>query len=370
MLGLKDVAAGDRSSARALVGGLARGAATGHPPAEAARRACPYCGGPLLGRFGAVADWRFGTGVAGDVYRCGTCGALAAGRVPSPDEVASWYADYYTHSVAPRGDRPWSRLWPTPRRRRELERLRWYFAHPGRQGRFLEVGTGSGERLVQFAEAGWTVVGQDLDPKAGHVARGRGITVHHCPVEQLVAQERPFDLIGLSHVLEHATDPVALLDACAALLAPGGRLCVVSPNADSFGRLVFGRWWYGLEQPRHLAIPTLESLARITSQLDLEPTYLASAATNGAVILGGSLDRVIDGRLANPRVLGGARFVMHSLGQAVGRGATLIDRRRGEEVVWVGRRRDAPGRTGSAAPRPAEPRIADTEVGAVAVAPS
>jgi 2-polyprenyl-3-methyl-5-hydroxy-6-metoxy-1,4-benzoquinol methylase len=334
----KDFVAGEREASWAHLSGLIGGAATSEPPPRAAERACPYCAGPLLGRFGEVSDWRFGTGVPGDVYRCATCGALAAGRVPGQDVIASWYETYYTHDAEPVPSRLWSRLWPTPARRHEQERLRWYFADPGAGGRLLEVGTGSGERLLRFADAGWDVVGQDLDPKAGHLVVNREIKVHRCPVDELVGREQPFDLIGLNHVLEHVPDPAALLRACASLLAPGGRICVISPNADGLGRRVFGRWWYGLEQPRHLAIPTLASMARVASTIELETLQLTSMATNGAVILGGSLDRHLGTRLPPGRPRRAIEFALHLLGQATGRAAIMLHDGLGEEVVWVGQR--------------------------------
>ena len=340
VIAAKDVAAGEGASARALLSGMVAGVATGQPPLRAAERSCPYCQGPLIGRFGAVPDWRFGTGAPADVYRCSNCGALAAGRSPDVAQVASWYLDYYTHAVQPAPSRVWRRLWPTPRRRREMRRLDWYFTPAVPAGRFLEVGAGSGERLVQFADAGWEVVGQDIDPKAGQLARERGIRVHQCPVADLVGQEGPFDLVGLSHVLEHATDPGEMLRACAALLGPDGRICVISPNAEALGRRLFGRWWFGLEQPRHLAIPTLESLERLTMRLGLQTEHAQSMATNGAVILGGSFSRPLQEHL--PAVLRrGVRSSTAFLGQAVGRVAIRLDRRLGEEVVWVGGR---PGR--------------------------
>ena len=334
----KDVVAGDGPSARALARGIVSGAATGSPPAGAARRLCPYCEGPLLGRFGAVPDWRYGTGVPGNVYRCARCGALAAGAVPPPVEVASWYREYYTHSVEPVTARIWQRLWPTPRRRREMEHMHWYLTPPAPPGRFLEVGTGSGERLVQFADGGWDVVGQDIDPKAGYLARDRGIEVHTADVGDLRGREAPFDLIGLSHVLEHATDPAQMLRDCADLLTPTGRICVISPNARALGRLLFGRWWFGLEQPRHLAIPTVASLRAVSARLGLDTELVTTRATNGAVVLGGSLLRPLQARIPPGPLQKVARFSTACLGQAMGRAAHTVDDGVGEEVVWVGRR--------------------------------
>lgn len=334
----KDLSAGERDSARSVLAGLLTGATTGQSPTQAAERGCPYCGGPLLGRFADVPDWLFGTGSHTDVYWCSDCGALVAGRVPGSQEIASWYDDYYTHTVEPARTRVWSGLWPTPGRRRELDRLRRYLSPLGEVGRFLEVGTGSGERLDQFAEAGWEVVGQDLDPKAGYLARHRGIKVHECPVGELVGREQPFDLIGLNHVLEHVAEPRALLEACAALLAPGGRICIISPNAEGLGRLLFGRWWFGLDQPRHLAIPTLKSLEQVTAPLGLRPTCAETVSTNAAVMLGGSLSRGFQQHLPPGHLRRATGFSMNFLGQAMGRSAIALHHRLGEEVVWVGHR--------------------------------
>jgi SAM-dependent methyltransferase len=315
--------------------------ATARPPQRATSRACPYCRGVLLGRFGAVPDWIFATGPQADVFACASCGALVAGRLPEPDEAASWYSDYYTHDVEPARSRLWSSLWPTPRRRRELRRLESFMAPAGSRGRFLEVGTGSGDRLVEFASAGWDVVGQDLDPKAGEQARDRGITVHACSVVDLEGSEAPFDLIGLSHVVEHALDPAELLGACVALLAPGGRLCVISPNPAGLGRRLFGRWWYGLDQPRHLAVPTLESLRRVGAGLDLRVVEARSVSANAAVFLGSSLVRPLEERLPPGRIRRAARFATAFVGQGIGRAAVLLDDRLGEEIVWVGQRPSA-----------------------------
>jgi SAM-dependent methyltransferase len=213
-----------------------------------------------------------------------------------------------------------------------------YLTAPGTTGRFLDVGTGSGERLLELAAAGWEVVGQDVDPEAGGVARAHGIEVHTCSVPDLVGVEEPFDLIGLNHVLEHVPDPAEVLRACGALLTPAGRICVIAPNAQALGRLVFGRWWFGLEQPRHLAIPTKQSLERLASRLPLRVVEAGTTAANAAVLLGGSLARPIEARVPAGRWQRGVGSAVHVVGQVLGRAAVTLDGRRGEEVTWVAQR--------------------------------
>ena len=51
-------------------------------------------------------------------------------------------------------------------------------------------------------------------------------------------------MIVLADVIEHLEDPVGALDACERLLAPGGALCVITPDPSSAGGPPGGpRWW-------------------------------------------------------------------------------------------------------------------------------
>jgi SAM-dependent methyltransferase len=54
------------------------------------------------------------------------------------------------------------------------------------------------------------------------------------------------------HVLEHLPDPRPYLETARDLLAPGGRLIVQVPNAASWQFRLFGRYWNGIDVPRHL----------------------------------------------------------------------------------------------------------------------
>jgi SAM-dependent methyltransferase len=69
-----------------------------------------------------------------------------------------------------------------------------------------------------------------------------------------------FSAIVSSHVVEHLHDPVGFIEECRRILKPGGYLVLITPNADSFGRKVFGESWFPLDPPRHLLIFTDDSL--------------------------------------------------------------------------------------------------------------
>lgn len=61
------------------------------------------------------------------------------------------------------------------------------------------------------------------------------VEVRACLFEDFETDER-FDNVIAARVLEHVDDPVLLLKRCRGWLAPGGRIHVVVPNADSLNR--------------------------------------------------------------------------------------------------------------------------------------
>ena len=76
----------------------------------------------------------------------------------------------------------------------------------------------------------------------------------HGSLADLPFGEARYQHVTLSHVVEHVHEPLKLLRQCLALLVPGGRLWLETPNLRSFGHEVFGSAWRGLEPPRHLVL--------------------------------------------------------------------------------------------------------------------
>lgn len=103
--------------------------------------------------------------------------------------------------------------------------------------RVLDVGCGGGLLSEALARQGAHVTAIDLAPELIKVARlhglESGIQVDYRiqAIEDLLAEQpAPFDAIACMEMLEHVPDPAAIVDACAHLLKPGGRLFVSTIN--------------------------------------------------------------------------------------------------------------------------------------------
>jgi len=106
-----------------------------------------------------------------------------------------------------------------------------------RGARLLDLGCGGGLLSEALAGAGAEVTAIDLAPDLLKIARlhglESGIRVDYRQVSaEALAAESPggFDVITCMEMLEHVPDPASILQACAALLRPGGRLFVSTLN--------------------------------------------------------------------------------------------------------------------------------------------
>ena len=106
-----------------------------------------------------------------------------------------------------------------------------------RDAAVLDVGCGAGLLSEVLAQAGAKVTGIDLAPNLLKVARLHGlesgikVEYRETAVEAL-ADEMPaaFDAITCMEMLEHVPEPASVVDACATLLKPGGRLFLSTIN--------------------------------------------------------------------------------------------------------------------------------------------
>lgn len=103
----------------------------------------------------------------------------------------------------------------------------------------LDVGCGGGILSESMAANGAQVTGIDMGEAPLQVARlhllesGLEINYEHIPVERL-AKEQPeqFDVVTCMEMLEHVPDPASVVNACARLVKPGGKLFFSTINRN------------------------------------------------------------------------------------------------------------------------------------------
>ena len=199
-------------------------------PAALAPRLRPVSGCPVCGHPDA-STWLRATEFT--LVACNRCGHVYSNRVLASHALADEYyaeadADLAARSMAAKEDRL-----------REYEAL--LAPHGISSGRVLDVGCNAGDLLTLFRRRGRSVAG--IEPSAGPAEFAR--RERHIPVWtgtlDVLPEEEKFDLITMTHVLEHVDAPAAFLARARAALAPGGLVLVEVPNVRDPLVRIWGR---------------------------------------------------------------------------------------------------------------------------------
>jgi 2-polyprenyl-3-methyl-5-hydroxy-6-metoxy-1,4-benzoquinol methylase len=111
------------------------------------------------------------------------------------------------------------------------------FANHLRPGNVLELGPAEGigtEILCEVFDQIHCVDGSQHF--CNELSRRFPRVVVHCALFEEFEPDQTYDNIILGHVLEHVSDPVAVLTRCQAWMRPNGRLFAAVPNARSLHR--------------------------------------------------------------------------------------------------------------------------------------
>jgi len=122
-----------------------------------------------------------------------------------------------------------------------------------RNARILDVGCGFGQMLIRLKEEGYkNISGIDIGSESVNHCREQGLQVEKIETISEFATGNPgkFDLILMSHVLEHipAREVIPTLTSLKSMLATGGSLIVMVPNAQS----ATGVYWMYEDFTHHL----------------------------------------------------------------------------------------------------------------------
>lgn len=245
---------------------------------------CPICGTPagdLTSWLDIPLDVKTGQPIdTGRLVWCGSCDVGLMRRGMTPEEVRESYemAAYYTHGrshfpeVSPGlADRVLVKLaWWTDRGR--MMDAAWVQdLQPGAR-RVLDIGCGGGTVLASLAAPGRALFGVEPDATARELAASRGITVEAGTAEAIPpgTRSRDYDLILMTHVLEHCADPGLALRNVHSLLAPGGGFYCEVPNCAALHFQTYSEISEMLDVPRHVHFFTPQSLRRLMEQAGFE----------------------------------------------------------------------------------------------------
>lgn len=212
--------------------------------------------------------------------RCRRCGLVYLNPRPDPRELDRIYpSDYHAFNFS---EGEFGFVYKV-RRWLEARRLLSCCRSLRPEARILDIGCGDGfhlDLLREYGEPGWSLEGIDSSERAAEAAGRRGLTVHRGLVQEMDLPRDRTDLALMIATIEHVDDPPGVLSAVHHLLKPGGRVVVVTDNADSPDAKLFGgRHWGGYHFPRHWNLFTAATLRELARNSGFEVESLAYVAS-------------------------------------------------------------------------------------------
>jgi SAM-dependent methyltransferase len=166
------------------------------------------------------------------IYQCLDCGYMWSRPEPSPDELHRVYQAAYRdiRKESPTGDYI---AFMDARAEGQYEFIT-RAASPQWSGfRVLDIGCGVGGLLKVFETRGASVTGFEPDIVMSGAARERLSAAARIENDMFRPEQwrgEPFDLICMSHVLEHVSNPIEFLTGLRKVTKPGSHLFVEVPN--------------------------------------------------------------------------------------------------------------------------------------------
>jgi len=240
---------------------------------------CRVCGGKGQADFSST-DLMFGGDRTFHYHRCGNCGLVYQQPLPDASDIAGFYPENYSIYVEP------TRTAFSARERLYLKTRLGYThletpatARPKAvndvipwvaNGKLLDIGCGNGEYLLRMKSIGWQCKGVEFNDKAASICRRHGLDIIQGDLVDANLDDASFDFVTAHHLIEHATDPHALMKGIARLIRPGGTVLIRTPNSEALGRKLFGRHWFPNEVPRHLYLYSENNLKLLANQYGLQ----------------------------------------------------------------------------------------------------
>mgnify|MGYP005841620199 FL=1 len=167
-----------------------------------------------------------------NIVMCKNCGFLYTNPRPKFQNIYKYYShSYYSYKSFP------FKIKPNTKKT---------------QKRFLDIGCGTGSLVLKKMNEGYDAYGVDIDKNAVKIGKINGLNITHYSGKYLPFDENYFDIVNLSHTIEHIHYLNKILKEIHRILKPDGLLAITCPNINSFDAKIFGKYWRHLDVPRHL----------------------------------------------------------------------------------------------------------------------
>ena len=231
------------------------------------------------------------------LYKCSNCGLRFLKPQPSSDELKKFYPkNYMPYNYNLKDWRDKLELSIYKILNKSIIKHIFYplnfFIRRGltisKKGRLLDIGCGSGNFLNISNVLGMEAYGIDISTDIKNASFKDGVKIYNQDIEQFDFPKNYFDVITLNHVLEHLPHTHKILKKLKKIIKPRGTIIIQIPSSTSLNSLIFGKFYPGVDSPRHLYIFNKKNIKKYCDLLELkiQKTKYRVPSTNNNIIMG------------------------------------------------------------------------------------
>jgi SAM-dependent methyltransferase len=212
-----------------------------------------------------------------DLLRCESCGTLYVSLLPTNEsrmhyETGGYYSD--ENLVVPE--------FVVAR----LEEIVASFDPFRSNNRLLDIGCGAGSLLMTARKAGWDAEGVEVSLPTVELLRNKGLKVFPGELAKAAFPTAYFDVVTAAELIEHVSDPSALIAEVARVLRPGGIFWATTPHSNGASARVLKLKWSVISPPEHLHLFSTRGLSRLLSDHGFRTVQVKTEGLNLSELLG------------------------------------------------------------------------------------
>jgi 2-polyprenyl-3-methyl-5-hydroxy-6-metoxy-1,4-benzoquinol methylase len=186
---------------------------------------------------------------------------------PSLEALPKYYEseDYISHTDGKRT--LFEKIYHLVKRNAIKGKVSLITSEQNQKGKLLDIGSGTGDFLVEAKNQGWSILGFEPNSDAKQLAANKGVSF----TEDIFAlPENTFDAVTMWHVLEHVPNLEEYIANLKRIVKPNGTIIIAVPNYKSYDAKYYNRFWAAYDVPRHLWHFSKTSIKRLFSDVDME----------------------------------------------------------------------------------------------------
>jgi 2-polyprenyl-3-methyl-5-hydroxy-6-metoxy-1,4-benzoquinol methylase len=204
-----------------------------------------------------------------EIFRCNSC--TNAWTSPPPEAIDYESRDFHKLEISTKNDaiKSITNL-PNQWQRSIQQQLALIQNHVPKKASILEIGCGEGIFLMELKKDNYITFGIEPSKSAAERAVISGLEVVQGYFPNDLSSERKYDLVILSHVLEHLEKPTEIIEAIKNVLSPHGKVLLIQTNYEGIIPRLLQRRWYAWVYDQHYWHFTPAGIINIAEKVGLK----------------------------------------------------------------------------------------------------